>query len=145
MIQYPQGIKEKTKKLKQISSNNKLKSIFNTFENIFKFIYFYLFLLRWVSIAVWGFPPVPVRGCYPVVAFRLLITVVSLIFTHRLQAQGLSSCSSWALEHWLSMWCMGLVAQKHVASSWTRDWTRVPCIGRWILNHCTTREVLSYT
>ena len=22
-----------------------------------------------------------------------------------------------------------------------RDRTRVPCIGRWILNHCTTREV----
>ena len=26
-------------------------------------------------------------------------------------------------------------------SSLTRDWTRVPCIGRWILNHWTTREV----
>ena len=23
----------------------------------------------------------------------------------------------------------------------TRDWTCVPCIARWILNHCTTREV----
>ena len=27
-----------------------------------------------------------------------------------------------------------------VGSSWTRAWTRVPCIGRQILNHCTTRE-----
>ena len=26
-------------------------------------------------------------------------------------------------------------------SSLTRDWTHVPCIGRWILNHWTTREV----
>ena len=26
-------------------------------------------------------------------------------------------------------------------SSLTRDTTRVPCIGRWILNHWTTREV----
>ena len=26
-------------------------------------------------------------------------------------------------------------------SSLTRDQTRVPCIGRWILNHRTTREV----
>ena len=25
---------------------------------------------------------------------------------------------------------------------WTRDWTCAPCIGRWILNHCTPREVL---
>ena len=37
---------------------------------------------------------------------------------------------------------MGLVALWHVESSWTRDWTHVPCIGRRILNHCTTRETL---
>ena len=36
---------------------------------------------------------------------------------------------------------MGLVAPWHVGSSWTRAGTRVPCIGRWILNHCATREV----
>ena len=36
---------------------------------------------------------------------------------------------------------MGLVAPRHVGSSRTRARTRVPCIGRWILNHCTTREV----
>ena len=28
-----------------------------------------------------------------------------------------------------------------VASSWTRDWIYVSCIGRWILIHWTTREV----
>ena len=28
-------------------------------------------------------------------------------------------------------------------SSWPRDWTCVPCIGRQILIYCTTREVLS--
>ncbi|KAJ8785351.1 hypothetical protein J1605_007298 [Eschrichtius robustus] len=37
---------------------------------------------------------------------------------------------------------MGLVAPRHVGSSWTRARTRVPCIGRRILNHCTTREAL---
>ena len=37
---------------------------------------------------------------------------------------------------------MGLVAPRHVGSSQTRDRTRVPCIGRRILNHCATREVL---
>ena len=36
---------------------------------------------------------------------------------------------------------MGLVAPWHVRSSWTRAQTRVPCIGRQILNHCATREV----
>ena len=36
---------------------------------------------------------------------------------------------------------MGFVAPQHVGSSRTRDWTRVPWIGRQILNHCATREV----
>ena len=35
---------------------------------------------------------------------------------------------------------MGLVALRHVGSSQTRARTRVPCIGRRILNHCATRE-----
>ena len=34
-------------------------------------------------------------------------------------------------------------ASKHVESSQTRDWTCVPWIGRRILNHWTTRDVLS--
>ena len=36
---------------------------------------------------------------------------------------------------------MGLVAPRHVGSSQTWAQTHVPCIGRWILNHCATREV----
>ena len=36
---------------------------------------------------------------------------------------------------------MGLVALRHVESSWSTDWTPVPFIGRRILNHWTTREV----
>ena len=39
------------------------------------------------------------------------------------------------------MWCTDLVAPQHVGSSWTRDRTCVPCIGRQILNHCANREV----
>ena len=34
---------------------------------------------------------------------------------------------------------VGLVAPQRVESSQTRDPTRVPCTGRWILNHLTTR------
>ena len=37
------------------------------------------------------------------------------------------------------MWLTGL-APRHVGSSQTRARTRVPCIGRQILNHCATRE-----
>ena len=36
---------------------------------------------------------------------------------------------------------MDLVAPQHVGSSQTRDRTRVPRVGRRILNHCATREV----
>ena len=39
------------------------------------------------------------------------------------------------------LWHTGLVAPQHAGSSWTRDQTQVPCTGRRILNHCTTREV----
>ena len=35
----------------------------------------------------------------------------------------------------------GLVAPQHVKSPQTRDRTLVPCIGRQIPIHCTTREV----
>ena len=38
------------------------------------------------------------------------------------------------------MWLTGLVALRHVGSSWARARTHVPCIGRQILNHCATRE-----
>ena len=40
------------------------------------------------------------------------------------------------------MWLTGPVAPWHVGSSQTRARTRVPCIGRQILNHCATREAL---
>ena len=39
------------------------------------------------------------------------------------------------------LWHRGLNASCHVDSSWTRDQTHVPCIGRQTLIHSTTREV----
>ena len=39
----------------------------------------------------------------------------------------------------------GLTALWHVESSWIRDPICVPCIGRWILNHWTTREALQFS
>ena len=37
---------------------------------------------------------------------------------------------------------MSWVALWQVGSSWTRNWTCIPCISRQILNHWTPREVL---
>ena len=42
------------------------------------------------------------------------------------------------------MWRTGLVAPRHVGSSRNRARTCVSCIGRRLLNHCTTREALIY-
>ena len=52
------------------------------------------------------------------------------------RCMGFTSCGKRDQQ----LWHRGLVAPRHVGSSWTRDRTRVPCTGRWILNHCTTRE-----
>ena len=57
-------------------------------------------------------------------------------------ARGLSSCGSWALERRLSS--CGTRAQL-LCSMWDLPGPGiepfVPCVGRWILNHCATREV----
>ena len=68
----------------------------------------------WRSCGKWGPLFIAVRG--------LLTIAASLVADHRLQTRRLSSCGS--------------RAQWHVGSSQTRGRTRVPCIGRQILNHC---------
>ena len=52
---------------------------------------------------------------------------------------GFSCCGARALGSWASV-VAGLAAAQHLGSSRTRARTRVPCIGRQILNHCATRE-----
>ena len=57
--------------------------------------------------------------------------------------RGLSCCGAQAPDaQSQQLWLTGLVAPRHVGSSQTRARTRVPCIGRQILNHCATREAL---
>ena len=63
---------------------------------------------------------------------------------------GFSLCSTQAQDFWLEglrvhqlqeLWPTGLVAPRHVESSWTRDRTHVSCTGRQILIYCSTRKV----
>ena len=64
---------------------------------------------------------------------------------------GFSSCGTWAQQLQLPgsraqaqyLCNTGLVALRHVGSSWNRDRTRVSCIGRRILYHWATRETLT--
>ena len=67
--------------------------------------------------------------------------------TLQLQCAGFSLL--WLLLLWSSLCsmasvavCPGIVALRHVESSRSRNQTGVPCIGRQIVNHWTTREVL---
>ena len=104
------------------------------FYSIFFFFWQVLknyFWLHWVFVASRGLSIASVSGSYP--------SLTSMVF--RAQALGhtdLSSCGTWAQR----LWRMGFVALQHVGSSWIRDGTGVPCIGRQILYHGTTREAL---
>ena len=60
--------------------------------------------------------------------------------------RGLSCCGAQAPDAQAQQsWLTGLVAPRHVGSSQTRARTRVPCVGRQILNHCATMEAQKWT
>ena len=114
---------------------------------IFK-IYFWL---RWVFVAVRRLSLVVASGGYSSLwcaGFSLLWPL--LLWSTGSRHAGFSSCGTWAQQLWLAssraqaqqLWRMGSAARRHVGSSRTRTRTRVPCIGRRILNHCSTREAL---
>ena len=127
--------------------------------------FFLFFWLHWVFVAVHGLSLVAASGgysswrcagfsCCRAWALGVWASVVAARGPQSVQVSvvavcGLSSCGAQAQQLWLAgsraeaqqLWHTGLVALWHVGSSWTRDQTRVPCIGRRILNHCATREV----
>ena len=117
------------------------------------FIYSFIFWLRWVFIAVCGLSLVAASGGYSLLwcegfSLQWLLLLQSTGSRH----VGFSSCGTRTQYLWLAgsraqnqqLWRMGLVALQHIGSSRTRDRTRVPCIGRRILNHCTTMEAPRY-
>ena len=105
------------------------------FKKINLFIYFWL---HWVFVAVRRLSLVAASGGYSSLrcaGFSLwqLLLLRSTSSRHA----GCSSCGTRDQQ----LWRTGLVAPRHVGSSRIRDQTRVPCIGRRILNHCAIREV----
>ena len=112
------------------------------------FIYLFIYLI-YLFLAALGlrccaraFSSCGERGLLFIAVHGFLIAVASLVAEHGLQVRGLQ-------QLWLTgsrvqaqqLWLTGLVVPWHVGSSQTRARTRVPCIGRQILNHCATREV----
>ena len=84
----------------------------NSFLWSFKKIYSFLVVLDLPLLSV-GF------------SLQWLLLLLSTDSRHK----GFRSCSTQAQKLWLT----GLVASQNVESSWTRDSTRVPCIGRQFL------------
>ena len=77
---------------------------------------------------LWAFSSYGLWGLLFLVLHRLLLAVASVVVEHRLLSLG-----SGVAAH-------GLVALRHVGSSWTRDQTSVSCIARRTLNLWTTKE-----
>ena len=107
------------------------------------------FWLRWVFVAAHGLSLVSWSGGYS--SFWCAgFSLRWLLFLRSTGSRrvGFGSCGTWAQQLWLvgsraqaqQLWLTGLVVPRHVGYSWTRARTRVPCIGRRILNHCATRE-----
>ena len=110
-------------------------STFFFFANfIFGVYVFYLFnfWLLWVFVALHRLSLAAVNQSYSPSRCGLLIAVTCLV------------------KRWLSVPRLQELQQagsevvlRHVESSWTRDRTHVPCIGRHIPIHCATRAVPS--
>ena len=95
---------------------------------VLKFIYLFLAVLG-LRFCARAFSSCGKRGPLFIAVCGPLTIAASLVVEHRLQTRRLSNCGSRA-QLLRGMW----------ESSQTRAQTRVPCIGRQILNHCATRE-----
>ena len=116
------------------------------------FIFFHKFFFS-VALGLycwaWSFSSCCEWGLLFVAVHGFLTAVASLVVEHRLlgaqasavAATGLVTGAQRLLAVAQEVQSTGSVALQHVGSSWTRDWTHVPCIGRQILIHCTPREV----
>ena len=106
----------------------------------------------WVFVAVCGPSPVAASGGYSSLRCAGFSLRWLLLWSTGSRRMGFSSCGTWAQQPWLTgsraqaqqLWRTSSVALRHVGSSRTRARTRVPCIGRRILNHCATREAPEY-
>ena len=132
-----------------------ITSIFNlgvakTFFLFLKFIYLFIFVCIGSSLLHVGFLQLQLRrvGATLRCDAQAYCSGFSCCRAWALGAQASVVAAMWAQQLWLAgsraqahqLWCTGLVVLRHVGSSRTRAQTLVPCIVRWILNHCTTRE-----
>ena len=139
-----------TNQIPDMKLKNSQKDVTTQTDFFKKFIYLFIyFWLRCVFVAVCRLSLVAASGGYSLLRCAGFSLWWLLLLWSTLQVHGFSSCGMWAQQLWLAgsraqaqqLWHTGLVAPRHVGSSQIRARTRGPCIGRLILNHCTTREV----
>ena len=113
----------------------------------FLFVWFYKFMNLFIfgcigsSLPHAGFSLVAASGGYSSLwCAGFSLQWLLLLWSIGSRCMGFSSCGTRAQQ----LWCMGLVAPRHVGSSRARDQTCVPCISRQILNHCATRKSLNF-
>ena len=104
-----------------------------------KVVFIHLFLLINLFISGCVGSSLPCAGCSSLWCPGFSLRWLLLLQSTGSRCVGFSSCGSRAVECRLSS--CGTRAWRHVGSSQTRAGTRVPCIGRQILNHCATKEV----
>ena len=134
------------------------QTIKHHYPHVFLFLYINLFIcfyfwLYGVFIAVRRLSLVVVsRGYCSLQCMGFSLSWLLLLQSMGSRCTGFSSCGTWAQQLWLTgssaqaqqLWRTGLVAPWHVRSSQARARIHVSCVGRWILNHCATREVPTY-
>ena len=128
------------------------------FKKFFLILFIY-FWLCWVFVAVRGLSLVAVSGGYSSLRFaRFSLRWLLLLRSTGSRCVGFSSFGTWAQQLWLT----GSVVVAHRPQSTSsvvvanglscsvargifpdQESNLCPCIGRRILNHCTTREVLN--
>ena len=84
----------------------------------------------------------PVLCFLAALGFHCCVRSFSGCFAQASYCGGLSSFGAQALGAWVQqLWHTGVVALQQAGSSQTRNGMGVPCTGRRILNHRTTRDV----
>ena len=112
----------------------------NICHTTFELLEFSLYFLKIYSF-IFGYTSCSEQGLLFIEVWRLHCGWLLLLRSPNSRHSGFCSCCVWAQE----LWHMGLVALKHVESSQNRDPTHVPCIGRQILIHCTTRGMPGFS
>ena len=104
------------------------------------FEYFYSFMFGWIFTAAWAF--LWLRWAAPL--WLLCADFLRWLLWSWNTGSRACGLQQLQLQDWRAqaqhLGLTGLVASWHVGSCWTRDPTRVSCIGRWILYHWVTSK-----